>query len=176
MFRITKQADYGIVLMTYFARDEERSVHNARDLADRARLPQPTVTKILKVLARQGLLISQRGVKGGYQLAGEPREITVGRIITALEGPIAIAQCCENGGGCEKDDHCPVAGNWQIIDNVIRQALESITLADMAQPLRAKQLPRLGASVTAAAVNATTGDLTGCTGRGELAAGDESVA
>ena len=41
-----------------------------------------------------------------------------------LEGPIAIAQCCENGGGCEKDDHCPVAGNWQIIDNVIRQALD----------------------------------------------------
>jgi DNA-binding IscR family transcriptional regulator len=71
MIRMTKQADYGIVLMTYFALDGEQLVHNARDLAEKARLPQPTVTKILKVLAREGLLISQRGVKGnGCQRGG----------------------------------------------------------------------------------------------------------
>jgi FeS assembly SUF system regulator len=135
---MTKQADYGIVLMTYFALDGEQQVHNARDLAEKARLPQPTVTKILKVLARQGLLISQRGVKGGYRLAQRPEQVNIAEIITALEGPIAITQCCEQGHGCQRGGYCPVRGNWRKIDRAVRNALSGITLAQMAQPVAAE--------------------------------------
>ena len=137
---MTKQADYGIVLMTYFALDRQRRVCNARDLAQRARLPQPTVTKILKALARGGLLVSQRGINGGYRLVREPEEISVGEVVAALEGPIAITQCCENGAGCDQEAFCPVRSNWQLIDRAVRGALDGVTLAQMAQPMPLQQM------------------------------------
>ena len=135
MLRITKQADYGIVLMTYVARQGGEVVHNATDLAERAQLPAPTTTKLLKVMARAGLLSSTRGVKGGYRLAKPAESISVEEIITAIEGPIALTQCCDGGAGCEQEPHCPLQGNWRLIDRVVRQALAGISLAAMAWPL-----------------------------------------
>lgn len=132
MLRITKQTDYGIVLMTHFAADEGRSVHNARDLSATARLPLPTVSKILKALARAGLLASHRGVKGGYRLARDPAAVSVADIITALEGPIAMTECIDHADGdCGIEHCCPARSNWQRINAVVRDALRAVPLADM---------------------------------------------
>ena len=94
MIRITKQTDYGIVLLTYLAGHTER-LFNAPELAAETHLPLPMVSKILKVLTREGMLASHRGVKGGYSLARLPEEISMAEIIAALEGPIALTECVE---------------------------------------------------------------------------------
>ena len=69
MLRITKLTDYGIVLLTQMANAPAEAVHNARDLAAGSKLPLPMATKILKALARGGILASHRGARGGYLLA-----------------------------------------------------------------------------------------------------------
>jgi FeS assembly SUF system regulator len=132
MLRITKQSDYGIVLMTLFAGDGRERVHSTRDLAALAKLPLPTVSKILKALARAGLLQSHRGVKGGYRLSRQPGDISVEEIIRALEGPIAITECVEVGSDCEIEGTCPVRTNWQRINGAVRDALAGIRLSEMA--------------------------------------------
>jgi FeS assembly SUF system regulator len=135
MLRVTKLADYGIVILTFFAA-HGASTHTARDIAAIVRLPLPVVSKILKALARDGLLVSQRGTKGGYGLARRPEEITVAHIIRALEGPIAVTECTDRiKGGCELEVGCPVRTNWHRINQAIYQALERITLAEMTQTL-----------------------------------------
>lgn len=140
MLRITKQADYGIVLLTHFARAERGVTITASQLTERTGLPGPTVTKVLKLLARDGLLISHRGVQGGYELSRLPEEINVAQIIAALEGPIAFTQCSANAVGCDREPICPVRPNWQRVDQVLRKALESISLLEMAEDY-AKKLP-----------------------------------
>lgn len=135
MIKLTRQADYGIVLMTHLAVGSDQ-LHNAAELAAEAHLPQPTVSKILKRLARNGLLVSHRGVKGGYSLGRDAESISVAEIITALDGPIAITECIENAPGeCVQESICPVRSNWQRINGAIREALEAINLAEMVQPL-----------------------------------------
>lgn len=135
MIRMTRLTDYGIVLLTWMAREEDGGVHNARDLSREVRLPLPTVNKILKTLTRQGLLESHRGVKGGYSLARSPRSISVLDVITATEGPVALTECStEPRSGCEHEGTCPVEEPWQRINRVIRRALEKVTLAEMAGP------------------------------------------
>ena len=135
MIRITKQSDYGIVLMTRLA-SEPQELHTAAELAHEAQLPAPTVSKILKLLARGGLLESHRGVKGGYSLSRSPESISMAEIIGALEGPIAITECIEDAPGeCSQEPFCGVRGNWQRINLAIRQALEAISLAEMTEPL-----------------------------------------
>ena len=134
MLRITKQADYGIVLLTFFAREAAGVTLTASELSKRTRLPAPTVTKVLKLMAREGLLLSHRGVQGGYQLARSPEEITVIDIIGVLDGPVAFTQCAVNADGCAREPICPVRPNWQRLDQVLRKALRGITLAEMAEP------------------------------------------
>ena len=148
MLRMTKQTDYGIVLMTHLAQDPRRH-HSAPELASELRIPLPMVSKILKLLARHGLLVSHRGVRGGYSLARSPEEISVADLIAALEGPIAVTECIEEAhlgfpGDCSRESFCAVRANWQRINGAVRQALDSITLADMTRPFPPADLVRLG--------------------------------
>lgn len=168
MLRITKQTDYGIVLLSRMAAEPARPLvprgepstspggvepapfgwgmrYNAPELAAEVQLPLPTVSKILKLLARDGLLLSHRGVKGGYSLARPPERITVAQIIACLEGPIAMTECIEDGTDeCLQEGHCAMQANWQVINRAVRAALEGITLRDMAEPLP-QELVQLGA-------------------------------
>jgi Rrf2 family protein len=103
------------------------------------------VSKILKILAREGLLVPHRGAKGGFSLARSPLEITVADIISALEGPIALTECSTHGADrCGIESLCPVSTNWQRINRAVLDALSGVTLAEMASPRPA--LPLLLAS------------------------------
>jgi FeS assembly SUF system regulator len=135
VLRITKQTDYGIVLLSRMAAEPER-LFNAPELAEAAQLPLPTVSKILKLLARDDLLESHRGAKGGYCLMRAPEAITVAEIIFSLEGPIAMTECIDDGPGeCQQEGSCPLQANWQLINQAVREALEGISLRQMAGPL-----------------------------------------
>jgi FeS assembly SUF system regulator len=142
MIRMTRQADYGIVLLTYFAEHRPgEATFTARDLAAETHLPVPMVSKILKTLAREGLLTSLRGVHGGYRLERSPDDISVVDIITALEGPIGITECTlDDPGTCGIVAMCAVRSNWQTINRVVRDALSRITLSQMAGPMKASSI------------------------------------
>ena len=132
VFRLSKLADYGIVIMTNLARRPDRQF-SAAEIAQETLIPQPTVSKILKMLARSDLLTSHRGAKGGYGLSRPGRAIAVAEVITAIEGPIALTACIEEGtGGCEIESLCPARANWQRINDAIRNALDGINIEEMA--------------------------------------------
>ncbi len=134
MIRMTKQTDYGFVLLSELAAEPEK-VANAPELAHETRLPQPMVAKILKLLARNGLVRSHRGVKGGYSLARRPAEISAAQIVRALEGPVALTVCIDGSPGeCEHETYCSVRAHWQRINEAVDTALGTITLEDLARP------------------------------------------
>ena len=135
MIRLSKLADYGIVIMTNLARQPGRH-HNAPEVAAQSHIPQPMASKILKALARGGLLISHRGAKGGYGLARPADAISVADVISVLDGPIALTACIEDGpGGCELEALCPARTNWHRINDAIRRALDEISMAEMARTI-----------------------------------------
>lgn len=135
MIRITKNTDYGLVLLTVLARESGGDPLTARDLAERSTLPLPMVSQILKTLAREGLLESTRGAKGGYRLVRRPEELSVAEVIAVLEGPIAITECSVEGSGdCDQEDGCPLRGPWQKINRVIKTALDGVSLGDLIGP------------------------------------------
>jgi FeS assembly SUF system regulator len=136
MIRLGKLTDYGLVLMTHIAQNHDRLLHTARDLAAESRLPLPTVSKLLKELLQGGLLVSHRGIKGGYSLARKPREMSVAEIIAVLEGPISLTECSTDISGlCDLEPCCPIKNNQRVISQVVRGALEKVMLSDLCQPL-----------------------------------------
>ncbi len=139
VIRLTKTTDYGILLLTTMAFHPEKR-HTASDLATMSGLPQPMVAKVLKALARSGLLTSLRGANGGYRLATAPADISVADAVMAIEGPIAVTECTDShDGNCFVETDCRARGNWGRINNAIQSALASVSIADMA----AQETPQL---------------------------------
>ena len=136
MIRISKLTDYAIVVLADFACDEQSAgcVRSVRDLANDTGLSMPTVSKLLKILTKAGLVVSRRGIKGGYTLSRPPRDITVAQIITAVEGPIALTDCGVDDP-CALQARCPVRRNWQRINQAIRDSLARLSLSDMTKPV-----------------------------------------
>jgi FeS assembly SUF system regulator len=133
---MSKKADYGLVLMTQFVRSADHVTNlSARELARQTRLPLPMVSKVLKALAREGLLVSHRGPSGGYSLSRKPEHISVAEVLTAVEGPIAVTECLDDTGGCRQQQVCPVKTNWERVNFAIKNVLDAVTLQDMIEPL-----------------------------------------
>ena len=142
MLKLNRITDYAVVVLAQMAREPDRLV-TAPQLAHESAVPLPTVAKVLKDLAREGVLASERGVHGGYRLARAPGEVTVLEIIRALEGPVSLTACVDGGAGnCDVESLCPMRGNWDRVNSAIRAALAGVSLADMAVPAKYFDLPR----------------------------------
>ena len=141
MLRVSKLTDYATIVMTCLV-DTGDGVLSAQCLAARARLEVPTVSKLLKQLAQAGLVVSTRGINGGYRLTRTPQRISIADIVIAMEGPIGMTECSAHAGLCDHEPHCGVRVNWQRINQAIAGALESVTLADMVKPP-----PKRGATI-----------------------------
>jgi FeS assembly SUF system regulator len=138
MLRISKLTDYATVIMSYLALNATQ-VASATHIAKEIRLGAPTVSKILKILCEAHLVTSYRGTGGGYQLARSSSEITVADIVSAIEGNLAMTECCSGKNLCALDSLCSIKENWQIINKIILTALSGLTLAQMTKPISQKQ-------------------------------------
>jgi FeS assembly SUF system regulator len=131
MFRLNRLTDYAVVVMSQMAvrGGETRS---AQQISEDTGVPLPTVAKLLNLLGRAKLVVSQRGASGGYTLSAEPEEITVAQIIQAMEGPIALTACVDGATDCcGSEAFCPMRGNWNKVNGAIREALSAVSLVDM---------------------------------------------
>lgn len=133
MIRISKLTDYGTMILVHLAA-QTSAVSSANDVAISTRIALPTVQKLLKILARGNLVHSLRGAGGGYALSRTPESISATEIVDVLEGPLSITECSMIDSQCELEDGCPVGDAWQKINRVIRCALDTVTLADLAHP------------------------------------------
>ncbi len=130
MLRISKLTDYGTVVLAELAATPD-ALCSAADVAQATGIGLPTVSKLLKRLARAELVQSTRGVNGGYRLAREPREISAADVIDALEGPVSITECSSSDSNCDYEHVCNVGSAWQRINVAIRSALDEVSLADL---------------------------------------------
>lgn len=139
MLKISRLTDYGTVLLAHLARDPE-AVCSAADVAAATGIALPTVSKLLKSLARADLVNSTRGANGGYQLSREPCDISAADVIDALEGPVSITECSGADSHCDYETVCSVGSSWRRINIAIRNALEDVSLVDLLRSNR--PLPR----------------------------------
>jgi FeS assembly SUF system regulator len=131
MIRISRMTDYATVLLAALAREPEACL-SAPALAERTRIGMPTVSKVLKILQRGGLVRSTRGLHGGYALARPPNAISAAAILDALEGPVAVTDCSAGSGQCEIETTCGVGQAWQRVNLAIRRSLYDVSLAQLA--------------------------------------------
>ena len=135
MIKVSRMADYAILLVCKMS-SAENKVYSAHELSTITALKITTISKILTKLTKANITNSIRGVAGGYKLMMKAEDISIGDIIDIIDGQVALTVCVEEDKNhcCELESMCPSQGNWQIINNTIREALNSVSIAEMANP------------------------------------------
>ena len=133
--KVSTRGDYASrALVSLALRADSPEPTSVRDIAERTGLPQPYLEQILLALKGAGLVRSKRGVGGGYVLARDSEEITLGQIVSAVDGPIVAGDFGEphQNGACDHEGQCVLLEVWADVGEHMRRHLESFTLADMA--------------------------------------------
>jgi FeS assembly SUF system regulator len=141
MLKMSRLTDYGTGVLAYLAGAGDRP-HSSNEVAELTGLPVATVSKILKLLTRSGLVNSHRGAQGGYALARPAEHITAAEVLDALEGPVALTECSIEDSNCALESVCRVGTAWQRINIAIRRALDEVSLAELAS-MQAGHRPRV---------------------------------
>ena len=139
--KLSTRGKYGLYAMLYLAQKADEGPQPLRSIAQVA-LPDQYLEQLLGCLRKAGLVATMRGAQGGYQLALPPAEITVGRIIEAMEGPLCLSECTTEGEtyDCPHSEDCPARPVWEYLTRRINGLLHSITLQDM---LDSKEMERI---------------------------------
>lgn len=133
MIKLSRLSCYSVVILSDMVADGRNSF-TAADIAEITRLPEPTVSKILKVLAKNEFVSSVRGASGGYSLNCEPEKITVLDVVEAVDGRVAITGCADgNEEDCRLRGNCSITGKWDSVNSEIRKALRKVSILSMAK-------------------------------------------
>ncbi len=131
--RLSNLADYAVVIMAAAARAGDGARLSATIVADETGIPLPTTQKLLQRLGQAGLFRSARGGGGGFVLTRAPADISLADIVEAVEGPIAMTACVEEGRhDCALEGACQVRPHWGAVNGAIRASLSGVSLATLA--------------------------------------------
>jgi Rrf2 family protein len=132
MLRLSKRADYALIAMKHLALRGDRESSSAREIAESYDIPIELMAKVLQRLVRGGLLASQQGTRGGYQLGRRATQISVADVIQAIDGPVTVTACTTDEGQCEQFSKCNVRDPlWRVRERILA-ALGECTIAELA--------------------------------------------
>lgn len=138
MLKLSKKADYGLMALQYMASVQfsdlkQPRVVNTKEIAEEHHIPVELLAKVLQALAKQEIIESHNGPKGGYILGREPKLITIAHVLEAIEGPLGIADCYheKDHSPCEQLEHCNIRTPLRKVQDSIYQLLSSMTIEDM---------------------------------------------
>ena len=138
MLKLSKKADYALMALQYMASVQfgdlsEARVVNTKEVAEEHNIPVELLAKVLQTLAKQEIIESHNGPKGGYILAREPKLITIAQVLEAIEGPLGIADCYheKDDSSCDQMDHCNIRTPLLRVQESIYQLLNSMSIDDM---------------------------------------------
>lgn len=139
--RVSTRGDYASRALLSLTLDGVDAPVSVRDIAARTGLPQPYLEQILLALKGAGLVRSKRGVGGGYVLARSPEDITLGDIVSAVDGPITLGDFGEphTGGACDHEGQCVLLAVWADVADHMRRHLDGLHLADLARMANGEQ-------------------------------------
>ncbi len=134
MLKLSRLADYSVQILSCLSLQHE-GLLTAKEVSAKAQIPLPTVSKLLKLLVKNDLLLSVQGVRGGYRLAKPAEDLNIIDVVQAVDGPISLMNCSgKDHHACAPDTICPTKANYQRINDAVTLALSSVKISDIAGP------------------------------------------
>ena len=134
MLKLTKKVDYALLALNLMAQNEKGEVSNVREIATLYRIPQEILAKVMQKLSKAGLIQSHNAPKGGYSLKLPAEEISVLKVLVAVEGPVGIVSCSDGTDKeCQQMDQCDIRSPLEKLQNNILWFLEALSIRELGQ-------------------------------------------
>lgn len=135
--KLSTKGQYGVKAMFDLALHYGDEPIPLKSIAERQGISEYYLEQLIAVLRRENLVKSVRGAQGGYVLSREPSEITVGKILNVLEGPLEISECIDDVGECTRANYCATRLIWVKMRDALEDVVNTITLSDMVNDYKA---------------------------------------
>ncbi len=129
MLKLTRKSEYGLIALLHIDARQDGGLVTAKEIAETYQLPAELLGKVLQSLAREGLVESVQGAKGGYRLNIPIESVSLGEVIEKLEGPIVITPCCDGSMDCRQVKTCNIRNSVQRIQEEVREFFYSLSLS-----------------------------------------------
>lgn len=131
--RLNQATDYAFRIIMFLARQKPDKISDARQIAETEKIPIRFLLKTIRLLTHADIVRSYRGIKGGYQLAKHPAQITLKDVVEAVEGPIVVNKCLMNAEDCNKDatGWCPIHRALANVQRVTNEELAKYNFATL---------------------------------------------
>jgi len=134
--QITREGDYGIRSVLYLTRQPFNKISFVNEISEDYKIPRSFLAKILQKLVKAKIVRSYRGVKGGFSLARQARDISMLDVIEAIEGKVYLNSCLYDKKTCSFSKHCPVNPVWATIQERFTEMLRKMNFEDIARQKR----------------------------------------
>ncbi len=131
--QVTREGDYGIRSVLYLSRQPFKKVSFVNEISEEYKIPRSFLAKILQKLVKAKIVRSSRGVKGGFSLARQARDITVLEVLEAIEGKLALNICVSDKKKCSFSKHCPSHLLWLNVQAKVVDTLKKSNFEDLAR-------------------------------------------
>jgi Rrf2 family protein len=142
MLRLSKKSDYALIAMKHLATRSDASSSSAREISESYDIPLELLAKVLQRLVRAKLLVSVQGTRGGYRLARNAAAISVADVIQAVDGPVTVTACSTDDHNCDQYSKCSVRDPLWKIKNRILDALNTVSVQEMANESETPPAPQ----------------------------------
>lgn len=127
--KVSTKGRYALRMLLDLAEHRDEGFISLKEIAERQNISKQYLEQIVSLLNTSNLLRTNRGKKGGYMLAKEPSQCTVGQILRMTEGSLAPVACLDDAANqCERADSCKTLPVWKQLDKVIVAYLDSVNL------------------------------------------------
>jgi Rrf2 family protein len=148
MLRLSKKSDYALIAMKHLAtRTDTGAAASAREISEAYDIPLELLAKVLQRLVRSRLLVSVQGTRGGYRLARPASQLSVADVIQAVDGPVTVTACSTDDHNCDQYSKCSIRDPLWKIKNRILDALNTVSVAEMAAEAEAPPAPTVSRMV-----------------------------
>jgi len=141
--QITKAESYGLLGVIYLAGQEDGRRVPLSEIAESQDVPEKFLAKIFQYLTKTGIVKSHRGVKGGFTLARNPKELTFRDVLEAIQGPYHLIMCIPDRKNCQKSDGCPIRVVMQTAEESLMKVFEKYTIGDMLNGKKGNRWPSI---------------------------------
>ncbi len=131
--QVTRECDYGIRSVLYLARQPFKKVSYVNEISEEYKIPRSFLAKILQKLVKAKIARSYRGVKGGFSLIKQAREISVLDVLEAIDGKMAINVCITDKKKCNFSKNCPTHSLWVTVQSKMVDVLKKTNFEELAR-------------------------------------------
>ena len=137
--KISTKGRYAVLVMLDLALNNTGECIKVKDIAARQNISEKYLEQIIAMLNKAGYVNSVRGAQGGYRIAKEPQDYTVGMILRLTEGSMAPVACLDEGNQCEQCDTCETLEVWKELYDAINNVIDNVTIADLVAKRRRRE-------------------------------------